>query len=323
VKTLERAKMRTILVGISPGNASDEPLSPIGASGRLLAKLLGVSSKEYIAQFDRINILHSATDGVKPAVKNLLPILRGRRVVALGSQVRRALDLPESWFDWNINRGFVGTSMPHPSGRNRWWNDHSNREQAKTFMQTLNLPCIHVEGADGAGKSHLVKQLMNYTEMSCVPTEDPPKSWGECLFRVKQRIHSGVICDRSSGLVSELVYGPVLRGKTIAPAKQIWGLLESLIHAVTFVFCRPSVFNPAHRKGESEEHTGKVEQKHKQLVQRYDEVFAKMSQMGARIIPYNWTTQPFDHVVSQIRLPSRHGVNYVWSSRHLRETSCL
>jgi hypothetical protein len=299
--------MRTIFVGISPGNSSKEPLSLHGMSGKRLSRLLRLPSEEYLARFDRVNLL--PFDGIScydevvaDLVENLRPLLRGRRVVALGSKVQRALNLPDKWFDWSYEPGFVGASIPHPSGKNRWWNDPGQCQQAGVFLEKLNSPCIHVEGADGSGKSHLVKQLVECGGMY-VPTENPPTSWGDCLLRVRQRISSGAVCDRSSGLVSELVYGPVLRGRTIESERKIWELLQKVIHAVTFIYCRPSKFRLTSRPDESPEHVKAVEDNHEALVRRYDEVFDKMSCMGAKVIQYDWTSQSFDRLKSYLNLP--------------------
>ena len=53
-------------------------------------------------------------------------------LVLLGRKVEAAFDLkPGVWLTW---RGRLGI-MPHPSGRNRWYNDPLNIEAAREFLR--------------------------------------------------------------------------------------------------------------------------------------------------------------------------------------------
>ncbi len=303
--------MRTILVGLDPGRNGTEPLDPAYPSGKRLADLAGLSGKEFLARFDRVNLHHERGRPVRedgPLAANLLPVLRGRRVVALGRRVSDALGVGEGrsvWadgVDWSITSGgFVGATLPHPSGLSRWWNDPEHEESARSFMRSLLLPCVYVEGPDGSGKTTLIGELANVLPsrypallpgMTLVPTDDPPKSWDECLARIQRRLAPGLLCDRSSGLLSELVYAPVLRGGVLAPGGEgeMWGMVESLLHAVTFVYCLPSLdsLDPTFRPEEDPAHVKLVKAKSRELLARYDEVMARVSSMGGRVVRYDF-----------------------------------
>ena len=291
--------MRPILVGLDPGRNGPEPLSPYSPSGWRLARYAGMTREEFQTAFDRVNLYPCITNPVYDdrAAQNLLPLLRGRRVVALGRRVSKILGFAAS-MEWFVQYGYVGTSFPHPSGRSHWWNDTANVVDAERFLGDLRRPCIHVEGPDGSGKSTLVDQLGLLLKCTKMRTQDPPRSWGECLRRINQRVAPGLVCDRSSGLISELVYGPVLRGGTVAPESVVWDVVQSLVHAVVFVYCRPGQksLQPTFRRGEDPLHVRAVTRKSRALVEQYDRVMAKLSSMGARVIRYDWTYQSPEEV---------------------------
>ena len=158
--------------------------------------------------------------------------------------------------------------------------------------------CIHVEGPDGSGKSTLVPILAARLGARVIGTSDPPTSRSECYDRIKERIVPGVVCDRSSGLVSELVYGPTLRGRTLIEESELWSIISSLVHAVRFIYCRPpdGRFIVKHRDGEAKEHTDAVTEKHLQLVSRYDEVIEEIRRLGGTVIKYDWTSTNVEEI---------------------------
>lgn len=296
--------MKTVLVGIDPGNNSGPSLDPDFPSGARLARLAGLSPADFRGRFDRINLYPtqppwSSRETDRRAGENLASILRGRRAIALGGRVAIALGLENPVMEWTIKGGFVGSVLPHPSGLSRWWNYPENVEAAEKFMRNLLLPCVHVEGTDGSGKSTLVPHLAERLGCRAMPTEDRPGSWEECVDRILLRIPPGIVCDRSSGLVSELVYGPVLRGGTIKDESLYWGLLQSMIHAVAFVYCRPPIgeIDPTFRLGEDPAHVEAVKRRSVDLVDRYDLVMCRISQLGGRVVRYDRTNQLAQEIV--------------------------
>ncbi len=292
--------MRTVIVGIDPGGNGPEPLDPAFGSGGRLARLAGLGPGEFLRSFDRANLYSSPGERTPEddlrAGANLLPVLRGRRVVALGRRARSALGIDQgsAWFEWSpAPGGFVASSMPHPSGLSRWWNDPANVSLASSFLRGLLRPTVHVEGVDGSGKTTLAPELARLLGCEVVPTDGPALDWDECLGRVRRRLAPGLVCDRSSGLVSELVYGPVLRGGTVAPEGEMWSVVRSLLGVVTFVYCRPpdDSMRPTFRPGESPDHVAGVRARLRDLSARYDMVVSRLSREGARVLRYDWTMQ--------------------------------
>lgn len=287
--------MRPVLIGINPNQtAGDEPLSPNNPSGRRLADLCGMDPDTFRDAFDRVNLHYHTLLPVArwdvSAARNLAPILRGRRVIALGRRVGDVLETPDSWMTWSLwNGGFVGATLPHPSGLNRWWNDPANVIAASNFLTKVTRPCVHVEGTDGSGKSTLISQLSELTGFPSTKCYNPPKSWEECLDRISKITAPGLLCDRSSGLISELVYGPVLRGRTLMDEDVMWRITRSLSHAVVYVYCRPprTLLMPSFRNEEDPDHVAGVLDRQDDLVDRYDEVMARLSREGARVIWYD------------------------------------
>jgi thymidylate kinase len=301
---------RPVIVGLCPRRDCLEPLSPDYPSGRRLATMCGMTPDEFRKSFIRIN-LHNDPDGgddVK-AAKRIAPDLEGRRVIALGGRVAKALNLPKKSFTWTLGMlddgfskwRFVGAKSPHPSGRSRWWNDAENRGEAMWFFSSINGPCIHVEGTDGSGKSTLVERIGRNEALDMLPTENPPKSWEECLRRIQLRVDTGIVCDRSSGLVSELVYGPVIRGATITAREEMEKVLLSLKHVVRFVYCRPPLDSIRHvaREDEDPEHVSAVEIKIVSLLSAYDRLFEWMEERGMEVIRYDWTTDDVNGVIKK------------------------
>lgn len=170
--------MRPVIVGIAPSRpgAEGQPLTCLGgrSTGDTLRDLSGhadtlAGARAYLMRFDRVNLSpvpQPSTIEVKvgrPMAMMLAgSLLRGRRVVLLGSNVAECFCLdrdewePCSWHNWE-DRGSAWTGhkpgfplpfswavLPHPSGRNLWYNDPRNRGLAREFMTEL------AEGWEGA-----------------------------------------------------------------------------------------------------------------------------------------------------------------------------
>jgi hypothetical protein len=161
-------------------------------------------------------------------------------------------------------------------------------------------PTIHVEGTDGSGKSTLVPILAKGLSCEVVPSEGPAKSWDDCLIRVGKRLRPGIVCDRSSGLVSELVYGPVLRGGCITQEDRMWDVVKILIvHGVKFVYCRPPAtrIKPEFFDDEAPEVVAGVKAKEAELLARYDDVMVTIEQIGGTIVRYDWTIDTVEDLI--------------------------
>lgn len=156
--------MRVLLIGQAPGPNTDPelPLYPVprtSAGGRL-QQMMKLTRAQYLKNFERINLLneypgtHKRDDKfpireARLAARTLRPLLAGRSVVLVGRNVARAfqLDIPfHVWGHLQARRACVlnktsGLSrvavVPHPSGRNHWYNKAENREEAANFWRHL------------------------------------------------------------------------------------------------------------------------------------------------------------------------------------------
>lgn len=136
-----------VLVGLAPSRSSD-PAVPVlgGRSGRFLAELAGVPTHALAFLFVRVNLLGRLPErvargdlvgpawGVVSALGGRRAVLLGRDVAgACGARVRGLGSAP--WLEWRPLPSGSGAVMPHPSGRNRWWNSQDNRAAARAFLR--------------------------------------------------------------------------------------------------------------------------------------------------------------------------------------------
>jgi hypothetical protein len=300
--------MNLIIIGIEPEKSpgSQTPLSPQGLLWGELAWIMNCTPNRFKAQTDGINLhptslLPSGWDS--SSAVNLLGLLRGRRVILLGSRVSEAFGLgnrPE-YLRWNRVNGGVQATLPHPQIDDLWWGEGENQMKAQEFLKRALRPCVHVEGPEGSGKSRMANSLARRLGLDLRPTQNPPATWSECEKRIRIRIEPGIVCDRSSGLVSELVYGPILRGKTVCPEPVLWSIVRETLHSVTYIYCRPPYVSmaPTVREGEDPDHVKACREESENLVCRYDEVFTRITQMGGRVIRYDWTSDQTNEEVAR------------------------
>ena len=121
---------------------------------------MGLRRGEYLRCFERINLLavfpgkHKRDDKfpmrtAKLIASSLKPLLAGRTVILVGRNVAKAFLLDtdfHQWVPWPVRRycpvnrddGRCRVAVvPHPSGRNHWYNDQENREEAVRFWDTF------------------------------------------------------------------------------------------------------------------------------------------------------------------------------------------
>lgn len=115
---------------------------------------MGLTLEEYLESFERINLLHDypgktldrqdkfPRHEARVAAGKLRRMFAGRDIVLLGRAVsscwdRRLAEVP--FLEWTVDPLFYGTVavVPHPSGRNLWYNDLANRRAAGRFWQAL------------------------------------------------------------------------------------------------------------------------------------------------------------------------------------------
>lgn len=124
--------------------------APDGCAGARLWRLLesetGAGMRDYLRAFERVNLVTGPWDaGVARCAADDLQDsgrLRGRRVVLLGREVARAfafgsLKYPVPWLNPLVGEGTIFYPLPHPSGRNTWYNSEDNRRAAAQLLAYL------------------------------------------------------------------------------------------------------------------------------------------------------------------------------------------
>lgn len=141
---------KTLVVGECPSKTNDGSAAgkqgPLdGPSGARLARLMGVSLQEFLDCFDRVNLFaeHVPYDEwdaprAETAAWQIMSYSRCEEIILLGRRVQRAFyrgNSDEQFFvPFTLSSRHM-TVVPHPSGRNRFWNTPGNVDQARTFWQ--------------------------------------------------------------------------------------------------------------------------------------------------------------------------------------------
>lgn len=130
-----------ILIGEAPGLLNDHgPLE--GAVGRRLAEYASLTMSEYLERTERHNLFDSPIEKW-PREEAALHAgvvwssLVGRRTILLGQRVADAFGIRWRELSWAQldDRGTEVALIPHPSGRNIWWNEAGNRAEARRFLR--------------------------------------------------------------------------------------------------------------------------------------------------------------------------------------------
>lgn len=143
-------KLLTI-IGEAPGGAlpvTDEDANLVSSAGRNLADIAGWDWQRYLNRTRRLNLFIDPQDDRKwdaGAARLSAERIAGRvegRIILLGSKVAAAFGasgLP--YYQWTTirvaDRDLEVARVPHPSGRNRLWNDIDHRARASAFLRGL------------------------------------------------------------------------------------------------------------------------------------------------------------------------------------------
>lgn len=144
---------KPLLVGELNPYGADPKLAlwpmPPSASGGRLCKILGVSTKEYLASFRRVNLCVGEWSDSRARQRAVLILVEELsavvvpRLVLLGKKVCHAFYVPfipfvtvESLVGVDLDRLRVAV-LPHPSGRSRLWNDANAKYKARLAVARL------------------------------------------------------------------------------------------------------------------------------------------------------------------------------------------
>lgn len=138
------------LVGEAPGpnTHSDMPLYPYperSAAGRL-CEMFGEGRSGYLKVFARANLLDKFPGSSFPvkkaraAAEPLAQRLAPRPLILLGQGVAQAFSFPTEqkfvWVDYQLGVTLIRAALiPHPSGRNLWYNHPVNREKCGAWLR--------------------------------------------------------------------------------------------------------------------------------------------------------------------------------------------
>lgn len=148
-----------VLLGRAPGtHPRYEPRYalypvPVGCTGYRLWEMTGLPTSQYI-KLDRRNLLDYwpgrqgqgdkfPVRAAREAAEAMTPTLAGKRVLMMGKGVAQAFGIEDPpllrWATRITNLvprcSFRWAVLPHPSGRNRWYNDEENRARAEAFVR--------------------------------------------------------------------------------------------------------------------------------------------------------------------------------------------
>lgn len=151
--------MRPVIVGMNNPLSSDPRHAlwphPPGCTGHRLWQMLndrcGAFQNDYTEAFDRRNVLSArqwSAQAARRGAQELAPRLAGRDVVLLGSDTIKAFALPPvPPLAWQTGGGAWARwiRVPHPSGRNLWFNDEVHRLATGLLLEEL----LALHGAAG------------------------------------------------------------------------------------------------------------------------------------------------------------------------------
>lgn len=165
---------KVLLVGEANPYGADPAFAlypaPVGCSGyRLAVNILGLSRAEYLARFDRVNVLDGprwSAPRARQAARIILATREPKRVVLLGQKVADAFEVRAPRFSVVRQAGVRYAIIPHPSGLCRVWNEAHAVPRARAAVALLE--------ATDSGRNVMVLRVDG-------PTEDPSRASVTCL----------------------------------------------------------------------------------------------------------------------------------------------
>jgi uracil-DNA glycosylase len=130
--------MRPLIIGEQPSHKNGIPLG--GAAGRLLGSLVGVEQISSVA--DTANVFPYPGEWLvyiaQVRVAALLAMQpHSRPLILCGRRVARAAGALFDWYEPGLLGWHPVVVIPHPSGRNRLYNQREHRERAAAAIRSM------------------------------------------------------------------------------------------------------------------------------------------------------------------------------------------
>lgn len=137
--------MRPLLIGMNNPLSQDSGYAlwpdPPGCTGHRIWKMLPMTQDEYLEAYERCNLVEGlewSTARARSAAGHMLARMHGRRSIVFGAAVRDVLGLkslaPATWNRLGLGEASQVALLPHPSGRNLWYNVPRNRAKASRIL---------------------------------------------------------------------------------------------------------------------------------------------------------------------------------------------
>lgn len=157
---------------------------------------------------------------------------------------------------------------------------------------------IIIEGMDNSGKTTLAEQIKKFggDKVEVVHGGGPVEPGTEALrltqFLILANHPRTIILDRCL-LISEEVYGPILRGGNaltkVYNEASLWNTLKAMDPLI--IYCRPPD-NRIFKTMKARKQMDGVDQQKKELLARYDKVMKFLAcAFEIKVIPYDYTVQ--------------------------------
>jgi ABC-type sugar transport system ATPase subunit len=158
---------------------------------------------------------------------------------------------------------------------------------------------IILEGPDGSGKSTLLEWLAKKTQREIIHGGGPPENMTELFRRI------ALVLDNPEGLfdritmVSEQVYGPILRKVRLLEEENWIKYLQQLAGDL-LIYCRPpdSILLGNADKLEIKEHkpaafVQKIRENLPAIIKAYDKIMIQVKGTGLKVITFDRSTMKF------------------------------
>jgi len=164
---------------------------------------------------------------------------------------------------------------------------------------------VIIEGADGSGKTTLANRIRGQLDqyMLLLRTNGPPSigQLADYIGWVNDIPHKLLLVTDRNPIISEAVYGPIIRGKCLH-ALTLEQMARQFRNALV-IHCRPSYSKLAAGVQKEVQMDGVV-LNHRHIVKAYDELMGKLEHEGVNVKRYDFTGPPqmiIDSIKAYIR----------------------